>query len=400
MKQHFSLPLWRLTNIRIYYLMTIVHNCWWIMGNWIFFWTRYMTYGTLGLIDALAFAFGVLMEVPTGAVADLIGKRKTVIAGMGFASAGIAMMTFSMNQYWMLIGFLIAQLGWALYSGAAEAIAYDTLLDNELEDSFEDVISRSHTLGIATTVTTVLLGGVLYNLYFQLPHIMWFVSFSIGTVFALFLTEPASDSETFSLKNYIRQMRNGIRHLVTPKLREYTMFFFFLYGGFAIYDWGLVKPALAEFFGFDALAMAVMYSVFGLAGAIIVSFLPAIRKRVSDHSGLYLLTVFVAVPYMLMALPLGYYAVIAFAMIDIAGRLVYPWLSVVLNRQVPSKDRATTISTAVLLGRLPYVIVAIAAGQAAESGGLGTFSLMIGAVIVLLTAVNVLINHRTRPATG
>ena len=104
-------PLRQIPNIGRFYLLTAFNNLWFLAGNWIFYWLRYMTYGELGVMDALCFLFGLVMEVPSGAIADVIGKRKTIIIGMLLASAGFLTMGSANDIAPLWIGFLLAQAG-------------------------------------------------------------------------------------------------------------------------------------------------------------------------------------------------------------------------------------------------------------------------------------------------
>lgn len=384
-------PAWDVKNVRIFYLLNFTQNAWWIAGNWIFFWTRYMTYGTLGIVDALAFGFGLLMEIPTGAIADLLGKKRTIVTAMGLMTIGAILMTHTGNQYPMFAGFLLAQLGWALFSGAAEALAYDSLVDKGREQEFENVISTATATGIVFMVLTTLFGGLLYYINFRLPHIFWWLSYAVGFVISLFATEPKTDTLQFTWKNYFGQLATGFKQLISPALRSFFVFNFALFGAFVIYDFGLVRPALAVSFGFDANAQAVILAVFGLVGALFARSLPQIRKRVSDATGLYLLSLVMGLAYVSVYFGLGVFGIFTLAAIDLSGRIVYPWLSVIINKSVDSKYRATTISTSSLLSRFPYVFVAIFAGIAAETGQLRLFGLVIGIVVLGLTALNYLV---------
>lgn len=151
-------------NIRLFYVLTALNNVWFVAGNWIFFWTRFMTFGQLGLVDATAFTFGLLMEIPSGAVSDLIGKKATILFSMFLATVGIFgfATTTTLTQLW--ISFFIMQLGTAFYSGAAEALAYDTLVEKKREHRFDQVMATNGSVALVTLVTTTLAGGLMYAL--------------------------------------------------------------------------------------------------------------------------------------------------------------------------------------------------------------------------------------------
>ena len=75
-------------------------------------------------------------------------------------------------------------------------------------------------------------------------------------------------------------------------------------------------------------------------------------------------------------------------MIRIAGDLANPWISVIINRHIPSKDRSTTLSTVSLFGKLPYVLTAVIAGDMAQRNQLGVFNLGVIIFLVLMIGLS------------
>ena len=70
-------------NITVFYALTIAKHAIFVEGNWFFFWLRVMTHQQMGWVDATAFSFGLMMEIPTGAISDMVGKRKTLLPDDG-----------------------------------------------------------------------------------------------------------------------------------------------------------------------------------------------------------------------------------------------------------------------------------------------------------------------------
>src|SRR5690242_16325605 len=105
-------------NLLIFYYLSFCRSAVFLAGNWIFFWLRVMTYGQLGFVDATAFAFGLLMEIPTGAISDLVGKRWTLMLAALFNGSGFIIMGASDTLAGLVVGFWITQIGWAFFSGA------------------------------------------------------------------------------------------------------------------------------------------------------------------------------------------------------------------------------------------------------------------------------------------
>lgn len=380
-------PKSQISNIKWFYLLSALNNVWFIEGNWFFFWMRFMSSTELGILDASVFAYGLIAEIPSGAIADLLGKRKSLIVSMFLSSAGTMFMALAQGFWHLAIGFIIAQTGWALYSGAAEALAYDSLADKSEEKSYDDVISASSSINRIVTVITILLGGLFYTWHFRSTHFLWSLSGFAAIFVAYKLAEPKIDTEKFSFSNYIQQLINGSRVLLNKKLRFFIFIIIALLGGDFMFNWGLIKPAVGEMFGFMAQSQAILFSSFTAISAILVAFIPQIRKILSDKQGLFLLTIVMGLGFLLSSLPLGYVGLIPMFVIALAGSFAHPWMSIVVNREVESRHRATALSTVALLAKLPYVLLAVIAGKMIEMNQLSIFMLAVGLFILASTVV-------------
>jgi MFS family permease len=384
-------PLTEIGNIRLYYGLAVVNGASFIIGNWLFFWLRFMTYGELGLVDGIVFGFGLLMGIPTGAVADLIGKKKTLIAAMLLASFGILSLSLSSAVLPIFVFFLLWQLGMALYSGAAEALVYDTLVENGQEQHFDRVISTNSMISIITLTIASLIGIWMYELHFRLPHIAWGLTYGVGFILTLYLVEPeVTATEKFTWGGYLHKLREGTVHLFQPALKRYLPMIFTISGIYFLYSNGFFRPAIALEFGFEHEAQSVILAILGLIAAVIMRMIPWLRTRISDGQGLFILSMMIGAGFLASAFPIGHYGFFALLIIGVAGRLTQPWVSVVVNQYLESEYRATALSVVTITTQIPYTIVAIAAGQIVEQGHLADFNLGIAVVIFSVTGLSVL----------
>lgn len=175
----------------------------------------------------------------------------------------------------------------------------------------------------------------------------------------------------------------GVKELLQPQLRKFVIFFFTLTGAYYMYSWGFIRPAIATSFGFFAKEQAVILSILTLVGAVAIRLAPKFRRYVSDYAGLVILSIVMGISFLIAAFSIGYYGFLAMLTIALAGKFAYPWLSIVVNKRIPSKYRATTLSTAALINRIPYVVIAITPGSLIEQGRLSTFNIGTGITILL-----------------
>jgi MFS family permease len=387
-----------LPNVRAFYLMNMADSAAFISGNWIFYWTLFMSFSQLGLNDSLAFAFGLFMEIPTGALADLVGRRWTVSAAMLFNGAGFLIMGAAGSWIGLFGGFLLFQIGLALYSGASEAFAYDSLKDAGRESAWEKVASASHSLSMLAFISATIIGAIIFNWNARLPHLLWGVVFLVGFLTFFSTREPTFGRATgrITLGRYARQLVVGTRQLGVPGLRPFVPLMIGLAGIFFVYSWGIVQPAVALNFGLNADAQATYMAVVYTIVAIVARFLPRLRARFGDIRGLSVLNVLILVALLGMLLPLGPWGAGLMLLMTLNGSLSRTWLSIVVNQHTPSSMRATTISAMAFIVKLPYVLAGMLAGIMIDAGMLNQFLLgMAGLSALLLVLAHILARRKT-----
>ncbi len=384
-----ALPAAKRRNIFLFYILTAFCNLWFLASNWIYFWTKFMTFGQLGIIDGLAFGFSLLLDVPAGALADLLGKKRMVVIALTASSIGTFFIASAQSWQQIFIGWMITQFGFAFYSGSMEALTYDTLLDLGEEERYQAIISRNQIILLVVAATCTFFGGFLYVIHERIPQYLWFVGNLLALITSFFLIEPTFEKKTFSIANYFGQLSTGLKELLHPKLRRYFLFFFILLGTYYMFSWGFVKPAMATSFGFHAKEQSVIFALLTLLSAGAVGLVPKLRNKISDFVGILIITAILAIAFLYAALPVGYLGVISLFAIVMGGEMAYPWISTVINHSIPSQYRTTTLSTISLLSKIPYVLVAILAGAAVENGKLTQFDLGVGIILLLGMVVSI-----------
>ncbi len=390
-------PHYRISNIGLYYVLSFLSEFYFITGNWIFFWIRYMTYGELGFLDMVAFSFGFLMEVPAGAIADRIGRKRSIALAFLCTSTGFLTMGTSTGQPQLIAGFFLAQIGWAFYSGAAEALAYDSLKEEGKEAHFEDVITTNHMVGRIATLIGAIGGGLLYTVHFRLPHLLTGIAFAVAFFVAQFVREPKIDSEHFSIKEYMKHIKEGFRQLLLPSIKPFIPLILVTNGVAFLYGAGIIQPAIAQKFGFDAPAFSFFSAISLAIGAFCMRAVPWLRTHLTDTQGMYMIALVLAVGFAGVALPYGMVVGAGVMLvISLIRSLTFPWTSIVVNRELESKYRATTLSAIEMIKKLPYITTAAITGSLIDANLLPQLSLVISGCIVAVVVLHMVLSKPKR----
>jgi len=103
----------------------------------------------------------ILLEVPSGALADRWSRKKMlVVAGMFQALCWLTWL-YSSTFWLFLLGFVFRSIGGTFVSGTLEAYVYDFLKLKKKEDDFERIWGRGFALNQIGTALALSFGGVL-----------------------------------------------------------------------------------------------------------------------------------------------------------------------------------------------------------------------------------------------
>lgn len=112
----------------------------------------------------------VTLEVPSGALADLVGRRNLVIAAAVFMIAEmlvLILLPLDVSVGWLLAAFIANRIlsgaAEAAASGADEALAYDTLVRSQAEDRWPRVLEQLGKMMSVAMFTAMMIGALSYD---------------------------------------------------------------------------------------------------------------------------------------------------------------------------------------------------------------------------------------------
>jgi len=149
-----------------------------------------LTLSQFAMLNVVWAATIVLAEVPSGAFADTLGRKKLVVLSSLVMFVEIAMIalvpTENPNLVFMvfLVNRIFSGLAMALASGADEALAYDTLKEQGNEELWPRVLQIQLRIASSVGIFVTLIGAAMYD-----------VNFMTNIFHALGLTAPASTKD-------------------------------------------------------------------------------------------------------------------------------------------------------------------------------------------------------------
>lgn len=238
-----------------------------------------------------------VMEIPTGAIADLFGKKFTLILSFFIQAVGSFLMATAPNMGYLGLSIFIGSTGGALFSGTLEALTYDSLKEKNEEAKYSKVLANIFTFQLITMAIAATAGGFLYSLHYSWPFIASGIACLLGSVLALGLCEPAIETVKFSIKNFISQNKQGISQLFkSGNIAKQTIFLLSVAAFLEISD-QVLNDLLAVEFGFSAKQLGIFVAILAVSAAAFSQLAPRVRNYLGGLTGMLCLGILIAITF-------------------------------------------------------------------------------------------------------
>ncbi len=309
------------------------------------------------MVANAAFAAGqVLFEVPTGVVADTVGRRASYLMCIAILFVATLLYVVLGAIQAGLPAFVLASvllgLGYTFFSGAVEAWMVDALGSKGYQGKVDVVFSRGGMAQGAAMLLGAVLGGFLGQVDLALPYVARAALLVPAGLLGVFLMHDLGFTpRPFRLSRLGEETRTvataGVKYGLQNRVVRPLMIAGLLQGAFFMYGFYSWQVYFLDLLGRNLVwvngVIAALVGLTGIAGAALVG--PLSRTRLRRSTIVFAMVALQAVAVVLAALlqvfwiavPLYLLSALAFG---VQGPVRQAWL----NARIPSEQRATIIS--------------------------------------------------------
>jgi len=373
-------------------------------------WVLYMVYKGLslwqiGIVEGIFHLTSFLFEVPTGALADLLGRKKVIIAGRICSALSSILCLFGQNMWYFAFAFAISAIGFNLNSGSEEALIYDSMKQTGQENRYLRVNSRLNVIIEIAQGTATVIGGIVAEYSFPMCYIISVLIAIIALVPAALFAEPDLKNEgllgegsledgsyVISLKeekNITKVIRDHFKISfeiirIDPKLRKILLYYPMVFTFYTIvFFYG------QEYFSLQGLSKIAISIIMLLAGVMscIGAFSSEKFLSVFGNRAKYLASALIGIGIILVSRYNLIVSIIAFAIMSYANAVLYPIQSQSINELIPSKQRATIISVDSMIFSMMMIVLFPLCGLVADYIDLHFVFIALGTLQLLIMLV-------------
>ncbi|MGL4326146.1 MAG: MFS transporter [Tannerellaceae bacterium] len=320
----------------------------------------------------------VALEIPSGYLADVWGKKKCLLTGSILFFIGYLVYALTGSFQAFLVAEVLLGIGQTLVNGADSALLYDTTLHFKKQDLYLRYEGRIMMIGNFAEALAGIAGGLLAAYSIRMPFYLQAVVAFSGIPAALFLKEYTSKLD---IKNPMKEIVRIVRYsLVTNKPLFYNIMFSGIIGAATLTMAWFVQPVLIDlktptsYFG-------VIWTVLNLTVGFSALYSDRVERAMGPTRMAWLILFFIAGGYVALAFNLTWAALLVLLVFYVVRGFATPILKGYINQMTMSEMRTTVLSIRNFVIRIIFAAVAPFIGWLSDAYSL-KIALLLTAVVI------------------
>jgi predicted MFS family arabinose efflux permease len=381
-------------NVGVYYVYSAIREAhiWVFFVVWVVFLrdVRGLSLAQIGIIDASFWVSMALAEVPTGVVADRIGRKASLLIGALLEIVGLLVFVLSGRFIELLTANVIMGVAFTFHSGAGTALLYESLQAIGDAQTYTTVAGRVRAISQTATIVAGLAGSAIVAVGLIYPFVVGCGLAVLTFLVILLIREPpqegketeAIDTETEPHSSYGSIVTGAMRLLRSERVALAVLIYMAVAGAISYLVMLFIQPLVANIVSSSSIvAIAVVtINAGGIGGSLLAG-----KVMVDERGRLILLLAPVIVGVLMfivwsgnmLALVLIPCVVTAFLF-----SLIMPELASLLNRRTPRAIRATVFSIQSVVMTALLAIATPTAGRVVDLLGPSFAFVCIGALAI------------------
>lgn len=322
----------------------------------------------------------VALEIPSGYLADVWGRRKCLISGCILFFGGYLCYSFTSTFEAFACAEILLGIGQTLVNGADSALLYDTTAQYKKEESYLRYEGRITMIGNFAEAAAGIFGGLLAAYSLRLPFYAQAVVAFTGIPAAFALREVNVRSK---IQSPLKEITKIIKYsLVTNRKLCYNIMYSGIIGMATLTMAWFVQPVLmhlqtpTSYYG-------IIWTVLNLTVGVAALYSDRVERYFGMSRMNILILLFIVGGYISLAYNLTYVGLAILFFFYIFRGFSTPILKGYINQMTFSEMRATVLSIRNFIIRLMFAAIAPFVGWLNDIYSLQT-ALLASAVIILL----------------
>ena len=322
----------------------------------LFFQEHGLSLSEVMILQAIYSIAVALFEIPSGYIADVFGRKKTIILSTIFCFVGYLIFSSYSNFYLFAIAEIFVGIGGSLMSGADSALIYDTLLESKREESYTKIEGKNYAIGNFSESIAGVFGGFLAVSSIYMPVYVQTIVLFFSIPIAFSLVEPTINrvnKKIFSFKSITSIVKfSMIDHL---KLKWLIIYSSVMGLGTLSMAW-FAQPFFKEI-NLPLIYFGVLWAGLNFSAGI-TSFNSHYFYKNKGYKILIILSLLMSSSFLILGFNSSLLGLLFIFFIYLLRGIITPILRTEININTSSNKRATVLSIRSFIIRISFAILA------------------------------------------
>jgi len=363
----------------------------------LFYIASQVTLAQFTIIMAVFSLSTLLLEIPTGVIADLLGKKKTLLLSRAMYVIEIIMLAF-FNGFWIfLIAKIISGIGVSLSSGTNQALLYDSLKRLKRQEEHKKISGLASTISKISMALVFIMGGYLFSINPKLPAILSLIPITLGFILTFLIKEPYPPKKAFNWENSIAHLKEGLGYFKKNSYLIYLALLTLLIGSTIIMMQNL-SSSYFEIILIPVAFMGLVNFVLSLIAAYSSKKAHSFEQRLGEKKSLLFISLTTAISILLMAITTPYLGLVFFALLFFTQGFYEVIIGDYVNRHVKTSHRATMLSINNMFDNIgvfiAFPILGYSIGKIGMSQSILYFGIILGILLLVISIFYLIIKKK------
>jgi MFS family permease len=329
----------------------------------------------------------VVMEIPSGWMADVWGRKKTLILGSILGSLGFLTYSFSYEFWAFAAAEIVLGIGLSFISGADSALLYDSLKADNKTDKYTREEGRITSAGNFAEAIAGVVSGLLVYFSLRTPFYFQFGVATLAIPAAFTLIEPKVHAveHVHSIRKLIKNIKNSL--VSNTNLRVAILLSALTGTATLTFAW-LVQPFFVAI-GLPEELFGIFWTALNLSVGISSVFAYKVELFLGKRRSVLAVIILLSLGYFFAGISISYYGFVFLFLFYLVRGLATPIFKNYINLYTDSEVRATMLSVRNFIIRMAFAGIGPLLGWITDNVSLNKAFLLAGIIyIVAATAVS------------
>lgn len=323
----------------------------------------------------------IFLQIPTGALADLVGRKKTIIIGSILHFSSIVMFAFAYSPLGVWGANITWMIGASLCSGADSAFLYDSLKEVGRESEYKKVDGKAISNQLIIVAICSLVVGYFAEFSLRFPIILSIPGVLFSSVLPFFFKEPPVIKK-FTPKEQINIMKISILFVSNHREIKWIIGFTTLIGVISKI-WFFTYNPYFELVKLDLKYYGIVFFTLNIIAWFFSRYAHYISKKIKERNIAIFMVILIGVPIIIMSSIVSVFSVIMVLPQNIVRGFMRPFFGEFINKHLNSENRATVLSVQSAIFSSAQFLALGSFGFLLVSWGLPFCLQILGAIVII-----------------